>query len=252
MTIESILLKKAKAGELAHFYVLEVPLPEDEAAVSLMEFCHSFIRKYFQEIEGQKHPVNTLMDHPDVLVLTGVEEKKDYTVPDAELLAKFFSWKAVQSQRKFVVIPEAHRITQTLANKWLKILEEPPVEATIFLLNPRRIKLLPTIQSRSLTLRLPVKRGAHDSGEWNEFLSAIKSMGLSEFLDTYSRGDRPLSFWLEEILYWETEQLNQMEHKASLEKILRQLEEMDTFNQPTATKWTFLYYHLKEHVLPRV
>lgn len=251
MTVEEILLKKARSGELAHFYLVEAPLSEEESAETLMEFCHSFIRNYFHEVEKQTHPVTTLMDHPDVLVITGVEDKKDYTVEDAALMEKFFSWKAVQSQRKFVVIPEAHRITQILANKWLKLLEEPPVTATIFLLNPRRIKLLPTIQSRSLALRLPRKREKHDTLEWNEFLSAIKNMGLSEFLEKYSKGDRPLSFWLEELLHWETEQLTKTESKESLEKTLKRLEEMNTFNQPAATKWTFLYHHLKDHVLNR-
>ena len=249
MNIEEILLKKAAAGELAHFYLLEASLPEDESAQFLMDFSHSFIRKYFQQIEKQTHPVHTLMDHPDVLVITGIEEKKDYTIEDAKVMEKFFSWNAVQSQRKFVVIPEAHRITQTLANKWLKLLEEPPVPATIFLLNPRRIKLLPTIQSRSLSLRLPVTRAQHNTSEFTEFLSAVKGMGLAEFLETYSKGDRSLKFWLEEILHWETEQLDQMESKSSYERTLRLIEEMDIFNQPAATKWTFLYYHLKEHVL---
>lgn len=249
MNIEEILLKKASARELAHFYLLETAHAEEESAQVLMEFCHSFIRKYFHQVEKQTHPVNSLMDHPDVLVITGIEDKKDYTVEDATVMEKFFSWNAVQSQRKFVVIPEAHRITQTLANKWLKVLEEPPVPATIFLLNPRRIKLLPTIQSRSLSLRLPVKREKHDSAEFMEFLSAIKGMGLAEFLESYSKGDRSLRFWLEEMLHWETEQLAQMEGKSSLEKTLRLIEEMDIFNQPAATKWTFLYYHLKDHVL---
>ncbi len=244
MTTLEILLRKAKAGELAHFYTVESMSGDD-----LMEFCHSFIRRYFHEVEKQTHPVNTLMDHPDVLVITGVEDKKDYTVEDATQMEKFFSWRAVQSQRKFVVIPEAHRITNILANKWLKILEEPPVPATIFLLNPRRIKLLPTIQSRSLALRLPRKREKHDSSEWIEFLTSIKDMGLSQFLENYSKGDRPLSFWCDELLHWETEQLTQLGSKDSLEKTLKRLEEMDTFNQPGATKWTFLYHHLKEHVL---
>jgi hypothetical protein len=189
------------------------------------------------------------MDHPDVLVITGVEDKKDYTVEDAVLMEKFFSWKAVQSERKFVVIPEAHRITQILANKWLKLLEEPPVPATIFLLNPRRIKLLPTIQSRSLALRLPRQRRKHDNTEWVEFLSSIKGMGLAEFLENYAKGDRPLSFWLEELLQWETEHFGDVQAKDSLEKTLKQLQEMEIFNQPGATKWTFFYHHLKEHVL---
>ncbi len=252
MTIENILINKAKSGELAHFYVIETALSEEESSHELMEFCHSFIKKYFHEVEGQNHPMTSLMDHPDVLVITGIEEKKDYTVEDATILEKFFSWKAIQSQRKFVVIPEAHRITQIIANKWLKLLEEPPVNATIILLNPRRIKLLPTIQSRSLALRLPRKRGVHNSHEWNEFLGAIKNMGLSEFLEKYSKGDRPLSFWLEELTHWETEQFTQMGCKTALEKTLRTLEEMEVFNQPAATKWTFLYYHLKDNVLGRL
>lgn len=252
MKLEEVLLRKSAAGELAHFYVIETALSEEDSALALMEFTHNFIRNYFREVEKQSHPVNSLMDHPDVLVVTGIEEKKDYTVEDAAVVEKFFSWNAVQSKRKFVVIPEAHRITQTLANKWLKVLEEPPVPATIFLLNPRRIKLLPTIQSRSLTLRLPRKREKHDAAEWNEFLGAVKAMTLAGFLETFVKGDRPLAFWLEELLQWESERPSELESKISLEKTLRQLEEMDIFNQPAATKWTFFFYHLKDHVLPRL
>ncbi|MES2525446.1 MAG: hypothetical protein V4598_00100 [Bdellovibrionota bacterium] len=252
MTIDQILLAKGKSGELAHFYLLETALSEEESAEVLYDFCLNFIRKYFHEVEKQTHPVNTLMDHPDVLVITGVEEKKDYTVEDAVLMEKFFTWKAVQSQRKFVVIPEAHRLTETLANKWLKLLEEPPVTATIFLLNPRRIKLLPTIQSRALALRLPQKRVKHNESEWIEFLGEMKEMGLSKFLETFSKGERPLSFWMDELLHWETEQLTRMENKSRLERVIKLIEEMNTFNQPAATKWTFFFHHLNDHVLPRL
>ncbi len=252
MTIESILLKKGKSGELAHFYLLETSLSEEQSGEVLYDFCHQFIRKYFHEVENQTHPVNSLMDHPDVLVITGVEEKKDYTVEDAVLMEKFFSWKAVQSKRKFVVIPEAHRLTEILANKWLKLLEEPPVTATIFLLNPRRIKLLPTIQSRSLSIRLPQKREKHSDTEWTDFLGAMKEMGLSKFLETFTKGERSLGFWMDELLHWESEQLTRIENKTSLERVLKLIEEMNTFNQPAATKWTFFYHHLKDHVLPRL
>ncbi len=252
MKIEDILLKKAQDGSLAHFYIVETSLPEEESAIALMEFSHNFIRDYFQKVEKQTHPVNHLMDHPDVLVVTGVEEKKDYTVEDATLLEKYFTWRPVQSQRKFVVIPEAHRITTILANKWLKILEEPPVPATIFLLNPKRIKLLPTIQSRGQGLRLPRTRSPHDAILWQEFLTDIKPLSLSQFLEKYSKGEKNLHFWLEELLQWETGEALKMENKIALEGVLKLLEEMDTFNQPAATKWTFFYSHLKDHVLPRL
>lgn len=252
MKLEELLLTKARNKELAHFYTLEAPLEEEVALEELQAFCHNFIRRYFQEIEKQTHPVNSLMDHPDVLVLTGIEEKRDYTVEDAALLEKFFTWKAVQSQRKFVVIPEAHRITQVLANKWLKILEEPPVEATIFLLNPRRIRLLPTIQSRTLLLRLPPKATTHDPSLFDGLLDDARKLSLHPFLEKYSKGDFPLRFWLGELARWEGGQWQEADKKASLEKTLRSLEEMETFNQPTATKWTFFYSHLKDHVLARL
>ncbi len=251
MSLENILLAKGKSGELAHFYLLETSLSEEKSGEVLYAFCHNFIRHYYHEVERQTHPVNSLMDHPDVLVITGIEEKKDYTVSDAVVMEKFFTWRAVQSQRKFVIIPEAHRITEILANKWLKVLEEPPVTATIFLLNPRRIKLLPTIQSRALPLRIPQKRDKHDETEWKEFLTQTKELGLSKFLETFSKGPRSLSFWVEELIYWETDQLEGCENKVELEKVLKLMDEMNTFNQPAATKWTFLYFHLKDHVLTR-
>lgn len=255
MKIKEILLDKAKKKQLAHFYIVESSLPLEEAQDELMSFAHEFIRDYYQQVESHKQSLTNLMDHPDVLVLGNTDEKKEaqfYNVAEAESLTRFFEWRAVQSQRKFAVIPDAHRINTIVANKWLKLLEEPPLEATIFLLNPKKTKLLDTIHSRALHLRLPFKKLSSNSEAWNEMLKDIKQMSLSQFLENYSKGDVTLNEWMNELLIWETSQSNAPESKESLVNWVKSFEEMELFHQPTATKWTLFYSHMKEHVLSRV
>lgn len=256
MKIEEILLKKAKENKLAHFYIVEVAASQEESSEKLYQFVHHFIRDYFHQIEGQKMSLDNLMDHPDVLVMgMKQDEKKEaafYSVTEAEELSRFFDFRPVQSKRKFAVIPDAHRVNPTVANKWLKLLEEPPQEATIFLLNPRKNKLLATIHSRALHLRLSSPKGITDQTEWNDLMADLKEMGLSQFLENYSKGEYPLSFWMNELLQWESERNDDPEAKIALEKWVKTYEEMEIFHQPTATKWTLFYSHLKEHVLPRL
>lgn len=253
--VEDILLAKARAGKLAHFYIVETASLEDSAS-QLMEFVHGFIRNYYQKVEDQKLELKNLMDHPDVLVLGQRDEDKKeaafYSVTEAEELAKFFNYRPLQGKRKFVVIPDAHRINVTVANKWLKLLEEPPQEVTIFLLNPRKMKLLDTIHSRALHLRLPSPIRTEVDPQWNEFLNKVKGLSLASFLEEYSRGEVPLSVWVSELLQWESQRDDAANSKLALERWLKLYEEMEVFHQPTATKWTLFYSHLKDHVLPRL
>jgi hypothetical protein len=254
--IKDILLEKAKQKKLAHFYIVESSLPLEEAQEQLMNFVHEFIRDYYHKVENQKQSLTHLMDHPDVVVLGySSEDKKEaafYSVAEAETLTRFFEWRAVQSQRKFAIIPDAHRINMIVANKWLKLLEEPPLEATIFLLNPKKTKLLDTIHSRALHLRLPTKREEVSVENWKALLADAKSMPLSQFLENYSKGEIPLSEWVTELLNWEGGQSSTPEAKQSLMTWVKNYEEMEIFHQPHATKWALFYSHLKEHVLPRL
>lgn len=258
MNIHDILLKKASSQELGHFYIVESSLPQHEAFAALMTFVHDFIRDYYQKIEGHKQSLTHLMDHPDVFVLGNTideeEEKSDkfFKVDEAEALARFFEFKAVQGIRKFAVITEGHRINTTVANKWLKLLEEPQGTSTIFLLNPRRGQLLPTIHSRAIHLRLSAKSQDADFSDWNDFLKNLNSMSLSQFLEEYSRGEKDISFWIDQLIQWESQQIDKASPKEALGPWLKSYQEMETFHQPTATKWTLLYSYLKENVLPRL
>ena len=254
MNLSEILLTKARNDELGHFYIVETSAPEHVAHETLLTFVHHFIRDYYQKVEGHKQSLANLMDHPDVYVLGNtaeIEEDKAFKVEEAEAFARFFEFKPVQGKRKFAVITEAHRVNTIVANKWLKLFEEPYGTSTIFLLNPRRGQLLPTIHSRAIHLRLPVKLPESDFSDWNNLLTDLKKMTLSEFLENYSRREPGLGFWVNELTRWESEQLDRPDSKMALNKWLKEFQEMETFHQPTATKWSLFYAYIREQVLSR-
>lgn len=259
MNLSEILLKKAAAEALGHFYIVETSGPENIAHDKLLSFVHSFIKDYYQKVEGHKQSLANLMDHPDVFVIGNLSSEDDddksdkfFKVEEAETLNRFFEYKPVQGKRKFAVITEAHRVNTIVANKWLKLLEEPQGVSTIFLLNPRKGQLLPTIHSRAIHLRLPSGPVAFEATEWNELLADMKSMSLSQFLENYSRGERDLNFWVGELIRWESEQSDQPVAKDNLKTWLKSFQEMEIFHQPTATKWTLFYSFVKENVLARI
>ncbi len=254
MNIRDILMKRAEKNELAHFYILESSLPEPQAYEQLMTFTQDFIRDYYHQIEGSKQSLINLMDHPDVYVMgthPEYEDKKDpnYMVLEAEHLIRFFEFRPVQSKRKFAVIPEGHKMTHSVANKWLKLLEEPNGNSTIFLLNPRGQKLMDTIHSRAQHLRLPVSKSASSLDEWKEFVKRTSTQSLSEFIETNSKEDFGVIFWVQELIKWEAEQLEHTERKAALMEWLKKLQEMETFHQPSATKWTLFFSYLQQNIL---
>lgn len=258
MNLEQILLEKAKKQELGHFYILETSAPESLAHEKLLTFVHEFIREYYQKIEGHKQSLINLMDHPDVFVMGNLgqvdEEKNDkfFKVEEAEGLARFFEFKPVQGKRKFAVITDGHRINPTVANKWLKLLEEPYGASTIFLLNPRGGQLLPTIHSRAIHLRLPTKSDPLEFSNWNEMLADLRQMTLSQYLENYGRSEPNLAYWINQLIGWESEQIDSPAPKQKLESFLKDFQEMETFHQPTATKWTLFYSYVRDHVLPRL
>ena len=254
MSVLETLLKKAADQKLAHFYIVESS-SQGETQEILMDFVHAFIKSYYQQVEHQKASVEHLMDHPDVYVLGIDESRKEttsYTVLEAEALARFLEFRAVQSKRKFIVIAEAHRMSSVISNKWLKLLEEPQGQSTIFLLNAKRMKLLDTIHSRAIHLRLPSTPVERDHSAWKELLGVLGKITLSEFIEQYSRGEMTLNEWVTELVEWESEQISSPESKAHLMEWLKTLAEMDVFHQPTATKWTLFHSYLKYHVLPRL
>lgn len=92
-------------------------------------------------------------NHPDIKYIT--HEKLSISVDDIrEQLNNDITIKPYSSAYKVYIIPDANKMTEEAQNALLKTIEEPPAYAVIILLTDNLTNLLPTIQSRCVTLNM--------------------------------------------------------------------------------------------------
>lgn len=110
-----------------------------------------------------EHPVTRRMlagAEPGVKSVTRTQNEKtgrmrgEIVVDDIRALASFFQLSAADGGRRIVIIDSADELNTSAANALLKMLEEPPEAASLFLIAHQPSRLLPTIRSRCRTLRL--------------------------------------------------------------------------------------------------
>ncbi|MGH6967963.1 MAG: DNA polymerase III subunit delta' [Stellaceae bacterium] len=103
------------------------------------------------------HPVFRLVAsgaHPDLLVVERAWDEKrkrrrsEIVVDDARAIAAFLHLTPSQGAWRVVIVDGADEMNRNAANALLKILEEPPKRAVLFLTSESPGRLLPTIRSR--------------------------------------------------------------------------------------------------------
>ncbi len=137
----NLLAKKWHNKTLGHFYILR----GDEKDTS------AFMDKFFKEILSDGPTGN---NHPDILFLNKDPDKKNYSWDnDFSELFPFIKFAPLKLYKKIIVLSEAHLLTQDISNKILRTLEELK-DAIFFFQSPNEITLLPTIESRAISLRV--------------------------------------------------------------------------------------------------
>ncbi|MDX9689886.1 MAG: DNA polymerase III subunit delta' [Alphaproteobacteria bacterium] len=110
-----------------------------------------------------EHPTARLIlaeSHPDLLVIRRpVDEKTgamkaSIPVEEARKLAPFLSLTPANGKYRVALIDEAHTLGRNAQNAILKMIEEPPSNAFIFLTTTTTGMMLPTIKSRCRVLAL--------------------------------------------------------------------------------------------------
>ncbi|MDR3762470.1 MAG: DNA polymerase III subunit delta' [Acidobacteriota bacterium] len=91
--------------------------------------------------------------HPEVLVIPPDPPQMLVKVDQVRHVIGEMYYRPVEGRQKFYIFSEASFMKEA-ANALLKVLEEPPEFATLFLLAENANSLLPTIRSRCITLRL--------------------------------------------------------------------------------------------------
>ncbi|EQC49824.1 DNA polymerase III, delta subunit [Bacteriovorax sp. DB6_IX] len=165
--LKQALLSKFKTQELSHFYIVSCPLQEQAAR----EFLDKWLEDFLVEVlktkranqESDKIREGLKLGHADIQFIQ--TENKTFTLAGGEFddFFKFLEHTPHELGHKFIIVRDSHKITETLSNKLLKTLEEPPIDITIFFLDPQKKKVLPTISSRAISLNLTIKKNIEHS-----------------------------------------------------------------------------------------
>jgi DNA polymerase III delta prime subunit len=121
--------------------------------VGLENDCISYIKNCIKANLNQKqHKLVEQEQHPDVLLIRPSGE--NYLLDDLEILTD--QVKYVRDQY-FVVITKADFLTDHVANKLLKLIEEPPKNYFFFLCAVQAGLIIPTLRSRCVEILAETK-----------------------------------------------------------------------------------------------
>src|SRR5215813_13830407 len=107
-----------------------------------------------------------IQTHPDVLVIPPDPPQMMIKVDQVRRVIESIYFRPAEARERVFIFTDSAFMKEA-ANSLLKILEEPPEFATIFLLTENTGELLPTIRSRSMTFSL----GALSTEETEAFLA---------------------------------------------------------------------------------
>ena len=110
-----------------------------------------------------------IQTHPDVLVIPPDPPQMMIKVDQVRHVIETIYYRPAEARER-VYIFSSSAFMKEAANSLLKVLEEPPESASIFLLTENAGELLPTIRSRCMTFNL----GAMAAGEMEERLTRLR------------------------------------------------------------------------------
>jgi hypothetical protein len=167
--IQEILIQKAREKKLAHFYLLSASSTDHEGY--LRKWCEAWLQTLTNK---------NIHNHPDILTIDIPQEQRSYKWDDISEIFNFLNHNALEWDQKFIIIDSAHKLNDLMANKMLKVLEEPPVPCTFLMLNPLKKSLLHTIESRAVKLQIVT------AGEALEVeLPNLNEMDLHQFIEYF-------------------------------------------------------------------
>tara|TARA_Y100001936_G_C16084323_1_gene680409 strand:- start:1207 stop:1974 length:768 start_codon:yes stop_codon:yes gene_type:complete len=181
--IQKNLVEKARKSMIGHFFIVNPPGRAKDPKKDLMRWSQQIVNEFFKSHNAH---TSDLKNNEDVLILDEeLVNKKFYDKSVVDLVSKFLSHLPTRADRKFVIIEDLSKLSEIHNNKLLKIFEEPPVSSTIFLLNPSLVKVLPTIDSRSITIRAMVKQSTLEKSDLNAWRKKLDKKDMHQFCDFF-------------------------------------------------------------------
>lgn len=256
--------------KMAHFYIVQPSPSQENPRDYTREWINDFLSFVLQKeknISRDSANERLKLGHSDILFVRKEDPHKNYSVKD-ECFHEFFrfqNFSNLELKHRFIVIEDAQSITTILANKLLKTLEEPAANTTIFLLDPFRHEILPTINSRAIFLRLPSSNNIETIKAPKNISEYFKSLNLEEdLLKTITSFEQdpshitPLFEYLRSNKSFEIDFIKHLtdyvalselryESKRSFLDALQWYEKASTFNNYSPEKLTGLLHSLTVH-----
>ncbi|MBI5510456.1 MAG: DNA polymerase III subunit delta' [Deltaproteobacteria bacterium] len=166
-----VLAAAIDSGRMHHAYVLAGPVEAGAehvaAAVAAASMC---VNRATGDACGECAACRKVAaaNHPD-LQLVAPDDKGNISIEAVRMLAARLALRPAEAKVKIAIVSQADAMAPAAQNALLKTLEEPP-GATLFLLTTARLRrLLPTVRSRCICVRLaPLAR----LGTWRALVEA--------------------------------------------------------------------------------
>ncbi len=169
-------------------------------------------QQQFRQFVIDTHGTPTLDDWYTAM---GIENKQGLIRErDADNIIKILSLKPYESTYKVVVVWMAEKMNLSMANKLLKTLEEPASKTLIILTAENTDRILPTILSRTQTIRVPDAHSSQKVYAGNIALSSETAEAFAPLFVTWMRqlfklNMASLSAWVDNIAAYGREQQKQ-------------------------------------------
>ncbi len=162
--VVEVLLRALDNGRLPHGIMLH--------GVSLETLERACFRIAARLLETSPERVGA---HPDLHALRPANKMRRIGIEDMRVLIneRILKTPAV-AERKVAVIYDAERMQKETADTFLKTLEEPPADCTIFLLTTKPTHLSDTVRSRCLHFRVAPDFAETPDAAWGEWLRLLE------------------------------------------------------------------------------
>ncbi len=154
-SLKASLAAAFRADRISHSYLISGPAGSGKHTLA------AILAAAMQCTAGEDRPCGTCLQcrkvfdnvHPDVITVDD-PEKKTVSVELIRRARTDLFIRPNEGRRKVYLIPRANDMNANAQNALLKVMEEPPSYGAFLLLSDNPEKLLPTIRSRCVSLRL--------------------------------------------------------------------------------------------------
>ena len=156
MSVNNLIGHKVYLNNLEHLYK-ENKLPNKillsgNKGIGKALLVKNFLYKVFDD--NNSHILINNNSHPNILNIKKKDDKKIIEIDQIRDIIKFTNQSSFNNKSKFIIIDDVEYLNQSSSNALLKSLEEPNFNVNFFLVYNSNLKILDTIKSRCIEIKI--------------------------------------------------------------------------------------------------